>query len=547
MSPSPGNIVLVGFMGAGKSEVGRHLAERTGRSYIDTDELVEAEGTKIADIFASEGERGFRERERRAVQRAARARRAVIATGGGAVLDPANVKALRRTGVVVYLRVGTDELLSRLERSGSRPLLRSAEGGATDGARLRKRIESLLSERTPIYESVADHVVACEGLGAAQTTEAIVRRLTPSGDPRPKVRSVRVALRPAYSVRVGRGLLQSINDLLRFPRGTEHVCVVSHPRIRRLWGGALEEGLAGKELAGWFTFPAGEERKTVETAARLARFLAAAGFHRSDVVLALGGGVVGDVSGYVASTYARGIPYVQLPTTLLAMVDASIGGKTGVNLPQGKNLVGTFHQPLAVLADLDVLGTLPDRELRAGLAEVVKTAFISDPSLNAYVLDRRDEIFARGDCLEAIVVRCARAKAKVVAADERETGLRMILNYGHTLGHALEAASRRARGDPRPMHHGEAVSVGMVFAAEVAAALGRAPGGLVDEHRRVLDALGLPTRAPGVEWDDVRTYMTVDKKYKRGMRMVLLSAPGKPVVAQVAEDVLRRAYERVSE
>ena len=532
--PSVGNIVLVGFMGSGKTAIGRELAERTGRTFIDTDHLIEEDGTSIADMFASEGEKAMRAREKRVVAQAARAKRAVIATGGGTVLDADNVKVLRRGGVIVYLKVGVDELERRLEKTlAGRPLLRAAEGGTLDGDRLRRRVEQLLSDRIPVYESIADHVVVCEDLAPAEAAETIERRV--AGEGSEAARTVRVAVEPAYTVRVGSSLLGSALDHVRIPASAEKVCVVSHPRIRRLWGSALETGFKGSGLKlNWFTFPEGEEHKSLDTAARLHRHLARTGLHRDDVLIALGGGVVGDLTGFVASTFARGVQYVQAPTTLLGMVDSSIGGKTGVNLPQGKNLVGSFYHPLAVLADLDVLASLPDRELRAGLAEVIKYSYIAEPSLAGYVVRKRAEIFARGRCLQAIVVRCARIKAKVVAVDPNERGLRMILNYGHTMGHALEAHGRGR------LHHGEAVAIGMVYAAIVGAALGRVD--LVDEHRSTLDALGLPTTASGARWEQVRDFMRVDKKYKGGVRMVVLNTPGQPEVVAVKEKVLRDAW-----
>ena len=537
--PTVGNIVLVGFMGSGKTEIGRQLADRTGRAFIDTDDIVESEGSTIADIFAAEGERGFRARERRAVEQAARARRAVIATGGGAVLDPANIKALRRSGVVVYLKIGPDELLRRLEGASGRPLLRASEGTAVDGEQLRRRVEDLLTKRTPVYESVADHVVGCDGLGPVEAADAIERRL--AGEGTEQAKTVRVAVDPPYAVRVGSGLLEKASDQVRLPAAAENVCIVSHPRIRRLWGPALENGFRGSGLhLSWFTFPEGEDGKSLDNAGRLARHLARSGFHRDDVLVALGGGVVGDLTGFVASTFARGITYVQAPTTLLAMVDAAIGGKTGVNLPQGKNLVGSFYHPAAVLADLDVLASLPDRELRGGLAEVVKYAFIADPSLAGYVVRKRNEIFARGRCLQSIVVRCVRIKAEVVVVDPTERGLRMILNYGHTLGHAIEAAGRGRA------HHGEAVSIGMVYAASVSVALGRGDGSMLAEHRSVLDAVGLPTTASGSRWDQIREFMRRDKKYKSGTRMVVLDAPGRPEIVHVKDKVLRAAWDDVS-
>jgi 3-dehydroquinate synthase len=226
------------------------------------------------------------------------------------------------------------------------------------------------------------------------------------------------------------------------------------------------------------------------------------------------------------------------------MVDAAIGGKTGVNLPQGKNLVGTFHQPLAVIADVDVLTTLPERELRGGLAEVVKYGFISDPPICDVVVREREEIFARGDALSSLVVRCARTKAAIVGADERESGVRAILNYGHTLGHAIESIT--SSGRTTRLHHGEAIAIGMVYAAAVSVSVGLAVPELVDQHRRVLEALGLPTRLEGVGWNDARDRMAMDKKYARGQRLVLLERPGSPVVRKVPEKVLKRAFSEVS-
>jgi 3-dehydroquinate synthase len=234
---------------------------------------------------------------------------------------------------------------------------------------------------------------------------------------------------------------------------------------------------------------------------------------------------------------------VQVPTTLLAMVDSSIGGKTGFNLPEGKNLVGTFHQPAAVLADLDTLKTLADREFRGGLAEVVKYALIADPALGDLVVDSREDVLAREDAVQPIVVRSAEIKADVVAADERESGRRAILNYGHTVGHALEALGVAGRvSSPRGagLHHGEAISVGMVFAAWLAVNLDMATKDLVDEHVRLLTAVGLPTNVPKVSWEDVRRYVVLDKKYAKGVRFVVLREPGKP---EIVEDVPSRAIE----
>ncbi|MEX0875191.1 MAG: 3-dehydroquinate synthase [Actinomycetota bacterium] len=541
--PAQRNIVLVGFMGSGKSAVGRRLADDTGRTFIDTDLLVVPNGSSLDELFESEGLAGFRSRERDVVRKASRARGAVIATGGGSVLDPANVRDLKRSGVVVYLKTTASELARRLDDSNDRPLLR-LNGRPARGAALRAHIAGMLAEREPVYESVADHVISSDGRNVNEVAGEIEKATAAAKMNAPRVQRVRVPLDPSYSVSVGRGLLDRVDDLVKLPKGAENAGIVSHPRIKRLWGRQLESALNRVGLrVSWYTFPEGEESKSVETAGRLSQGLARAGFHRDDVVFALGGGVTGDVAGYVASTYARGIAFVQVPTTLLAMVDAAIGGKTGVNLPQGKNLVGTFHQPLGVVADLDVLSTLPRRDLRGGLAEVIKYGFIADPPLVKTVQRERDEILAAGEVLGPLVGRCAGIKARVVAADERDQGLRAILNYGHTLGHAIESLTIERGGRAR-LHHGEAIAIGMVYAAAVSARIGLAD--VVEDHRRVLEAVGLPTRVSGLRWSAVLKRMELDKKYRDGARLVLLERVGRPVVRKVARQILKDAYAEVT-
>jgi shikimate kinase/3-dehydroquinate synthase len=499
------NIVLVGFMGSGKSKVGKRLASQTGRSLIDIDALITSDGETIGEIFEREGEAGFRKRERAAVKEAARATNAVISTGGGTVMDANNVKDLKRNGRVIYLKADASELADRLARSKTqRPLL--------EGHDIPERVASLLKERAPVYESVADVIVRSDARDPDHVVRQIVAKLSTNGTSRTD--RIRVKTDPPYWVTVGRRLLGSID----LPTSAEKAVVISQPRLRRLYGDRIPHP--------WITFPDGEANKTLATAAQLSEGLAKAGLHRGDVVIAVGGGVVGDVAGFVASTFGRGIGVIQVPTTVLAMVDSSIGGKTGVNLPQGKNLVGTFHQPLAVIADLDVLETLPEREYRSGLAEVIKYSFIADPGL-IKVLERKD--------MQGVVTRSAKIKAEVVAEDERDAGRRAILNYGHTLGHAVELATG--------LHHGEAISIGMVYAATVARELEMSD--LVDDHRRTLEAIGLPTRVDGLRWSDVRKRMVLDKKYAKGDRMVLLEDVAKPVVRDVPVDVLEKAWKEL--
>jgi 3-dehydroquinate synthase len=326
----------------------------------------------------------------------------------------------------------------------------------------------------------------------------------------------------AYDVAVGKGVLPEVAAVLA---GRARVAVVSQLDVAARWAGAVTGPLtaAGAQVE-LFLMGDGEEAKSLATVEELCRRFAAWGLLRGDAVVALGGGVVGDTAGFTAAAYHRGVDCVQVPTTLLAQVDAAIGGKTGVNLPEGKNLVGAFHQPVGVVADVATLATLPEREYRAGLGEVAKYAFMGDAGLTARLTSRDGAaaLLARDpDALVDVVAACAAIKGAVVAADERErTGLRATLNYGHTLAHALETAGRYG------LLHGEAVAVGLVFASELAGALGRLDAEAVAGTREMLVALGLPVTAPdGVSASELLTLMRRDKKAAGGLTFVL-PAPG---------------------
>jgi 3-dehydroquinate synthase len=330
----------------------------------------------------------------------------------------------------------------------------------------------------------------------------------------------------AYLVHIGPGLLERLDELLPALPGAEAAAVVHSVPVaahaERAAAALARRGLVPHLLE----IPAGEPAKRLAVAESIYRRLAAVPLHRADPVVAVGGGATTDVAGFAAATWLRGVPLVNLPTTVLGMVDAAIGGKTGVDLPAGKNLVGAFHQPVAVVADTATLAELDEAERRSGLAEVVKAGLVGDPALVAACLALAGPARA-GDlaALTPLVEAAVRVKAAVVAADEREAGPRAVLNYGHTLGHACE----RLAGY-QGLRHGEAVALGMVFAARVAEATGLAPAGLADGHVRVLRALGLPTG--GVELDPaaVLAAMATDKKHLGGLRLVLLRAVGKPVV-----------------
>jgi len=526
-----GWVVLVGFMGAGKTAVGRRLAERLGVPFVDLDRLIETQaGAGVAEIFAREGEAGFRAREREAVARlAAEAGVAgdrgdrepaaghsgpatgggVLATGGGALLDPENFRLLRRLGIVVALTVSAEEAVRRLEGKPERPLLAGGEPLA--------RARALLEARAPLYRQ-ADASVPTEGRDPDQVVATVARLL--------EVDEVRVDLGGrGYSVHVGLGLVCRAGALLPSADRPHRVLIVSDPPVWEAHGNRAAAGFAREGLAVRHALvPAGEACKTLAQAERLYDRALDAGLDRGDAIAALGGGAVGDLAGFVAATYLRGVDFIQLPTTLVAQVDASVGGKVAVNHPRGKNLIGAFHQPRVVVADPSALRTLPDRELASGLAEVVKHGCIADPGLVSFVRERAAALMERDPgAIRWVVRRSCEIKAAIVARDERETGVRAHLNFGHTVGHAVEKATGFGA-----WLHGEAVAAGMVAEARLAARLGVCADEVPQAIEAALAAVGLPVRLPPVSTTDLLDAMAVDKKVRAGRwRLALPEAVGK--------------------
>ncbi|HEV3133964.1 MAG TPA: 3-dehydroquinate synthase [Acidimicrobiia bacterium] len=356
------------------------------------------------------------------------------------------------------------------------------------------------------------------------------------------MKRVTVRVDPPYDVVVGPGALSELGALLA---GRRRVAVVSQATVAEHHADAVQAAAANSEL---FLVGDGEPAKTLTTVERLARDLSAWGLLRDDVVVALGGGVVGDVAGFTAAVYHRGVSVVQVPTTLLAQIDAAVGGKTGVNLPEGKNLLGAFHQPIAVVADVDTLRSLPEREYRAGLGEVAKYALIAQLSREHDGLAEIVEADAKAlrarnpDALTELVYGCVELKADVVARDpEERSGVRAVLNYGHTFAHALEAS-----GEYDDLLHGEAVAVGLVFAGQLAAALGRVDASTAERHRQIVSALGLTGSAPeGLDASKLLELMRRDKKAKGGLTFVLPGPNGFERVDDPPASALERALESV--
>jgi 3-dehydroquinate synthase len=342
-----------------------------------------------------------------------------------------------------------------------------------------------------------------------------------------------------YPILVGPGLLGS-PDVLSAHAGAAKVLVVTDEVVGPLWLPKLEQGFAGRGFE-TCVLPGGEEQKTLGNVALIIDALVAARLNRDGLVLALGGGVVGDIAGFAAASYQRGIGIVQLPTTLLAQVDSSVGGKTGVNHPGGKNLIGAFHQPRAVLTDTDTLSTLPDRQLRAGFAEIVKAALVADAALFAWLEANAQSLLARDpDALGHAIRRACEIKAAIVAEDEREQGRRALLNLGHSFGHAIEAGAGYGR-----VLHGEAVAAGLVLAAELSTRMGRLPGDDARRIRELLAAAGLPVDPPRLGRARMLELMGMDKKVKGGaLRLVLLDGIGR---AALVADYPRETLEALLE
>jgi len=535
------SIVLVGLMGAGKTSIGRRLAARLGLPFRDADAEIElAAGRTIPEIFSRYGEQEFRDGERRVIRRLLSADPIVLATGGGSFMDADTRAGVRAEAVSVWLRCPLAVLLRRVAGRDNRPML---HGG--DPAEI---MQHLMDQRYPVYAE-ADVIVDCTDDSQDATTSVVLSALLAWQPPR----RLRVVLpSTAYDVVIGENLLARAGAYLAPVLPQKRAVVITDEIVSRLHLETLLRGLVAVGIATQkIVVPAGEASKNLDMFARVIDGLLEAGVERRTAVIALGGGVVGDLAGFAAATTLRGLPFVQVPTTLLSQVDSSVGGKTGVNTPRGKNLVGAFHQPRMVLADTGTLASLPLRELRAGYAEIAKAGLIGDAAFFQWCETNGAALIGgnRDIQAEAILRACA-FKAAVVGDDEREekpNDGRALLNLGHTFAHALEAEFAYGGG----LLHGEAVGVGLGLAFRLSARLGHcaeADAARVEAH---LAAVGLPAEISVLNRRfsaaTLIGHMRRDKKVRDGaLKFVLARGIGQAftssdVSAEAVTDLLRDA------
>jgi len=527
------HIILIGFSTTGKSRVGQGVAKQLSWELVDTDEeIVRLAGKSIAQIFAQEGEEHFRQMERQVLAKACAKGRAVIAAGGGAILDSQNWELMKRRGVLVCLEATPETIYQRLLRDTEasfplRPLLAVADP--------LQRITELKEYRQPYY-AMADWTVHTDELSLEEVCQEVIRgwhycsrgRLGDITHQQGDLACEVFTATEHYPVFVGWGLLYDLGEKFNQAGLSGTAYLISDETVFFICGTRVTKSLQNVGFSvNHFIVPSGEITKTLDTAVKIYDWLIEQRAERDDIIVALGGGMVGDLAGFVAATFLRGLPLVQVPTSLVAMVDAAIGGKTAVNHPQAKNLIGAFYQPRLVIADVQALTTLPNCELISGWAEVIKHGLILDAEFFEFLESNAPELSRlEPDIATKAVRRSAAIKAKVVSEDEKERGKRTLLNYGHTIAHGLEAATNYER-----FLHGEAVAIGMIGAAMLSHNLGLLPQEVVERQRAVVERFGLPTSFPEVDSTSVLRAMELDKKVReKAVRWVLLNRIGQPVI-----------------
>ena len=533
--------VIIGMMGAGKTRVGKEVAHIMDLPFADADVEIQHDiGMGIPEFFEREGEPAFRKVEADLIADMLEDFDGIFSLGGGAPMTPSTQCALAeyidRGGRVVYLDADPAEAMERTNRGGGRPML----NGDADA-----RWKKLYKERDPVFRRVANVRVRTRG----QTPQMAARKVMDMIRER-MVHVTGSGIEP-YDVRIGEGTMNHLPDVLG--EGVARVALIHTQPVQRHSDHARTLLRQAGYTVSDIVVPDAEAGKTVDVANGVWRRLGDEGFTRSDAIVGLGGGAATDLAGFIAATWMRGIRYVNCPTSLLAMVDASTGGKTGINTEAGKNLVGSFYTPAGVLADMRTLATLPNDIFIEGLGEVAKSGFIMDPEILRILEDHASELRSFDgamfldsglkDVVAELIEHTVGVKAYHVSADLKEAGLREFLNYGHTLGHAIEKLEHFR------WRHGNAVAVGCVYAAELSHLLGYIDQDLVDYHRSLLGSLGLPTSWNNGSWSDVLALMHRDKKARGNkLRFVVLESVGHPIhLEDPPADAVEEAFRRIQQ
>lgn len=518
------SIILIGFMGVGKDTVGQAIARRAGLRFLSTDDMIERQqGRTIAEIFAEQGETYFRQLETDVLHAIKDLKNIVLVTGGGIVLNPDHVPILQQMGRVIHLTAPLDVLESRLQAADDRPLIRD-----------RKNIRTLYEHRQGMYDFASQTIDTSLRSPGKIATEILEGHQFVAPELESQDLNVETHQK-TYTVEIGTGLISGIGSYLHnLPNIPDKAAIITNPLLACLYLDEVTRSLTRVGIEPLpIIVPDGEAHKTMQTISVIYDELLMSHLSRFDVVLALGGGVIGDLAGFVASTYKRGTGFIQIPTTLLAQVDASVGGKTGFNHRLGKNMIGTFYQPDRVVVDVETLLTLSDAEYCNGLAEVVKAAIIRDGDFFDWLRQKQDDILAREPTIVAeLLARSIDIKRRVVEADEEERlGIREILNFGHSIGHAIESLTHYHR-----FKHGQAVAIGMAAEARISDRLGLLYKSDVDKIRNLLTSLGLPVDLPDdLLRDDLLNHMQHDKKVSAEViKLPVLETIGTCVVKEIA-------------
>ncbi len=483
------HIVLIGMMGSGKTTVGRLLSEILGMSFIDTDEIIEKqEGISISEIFKTKGEDYFREKETVVLNSLLNNKPSIIATGGGIILSSENREMIKKRSIPIFLYGDIETLAERLKKAKDRPLL--------EGDSIENRLKAIWHEREKFYKEF-ENSVNTNTLTPLDVAIKIITQFLPPQD----------IAHIDEGVVVGRGAVKELGQTLEDKNYREPMLIVTSSILWKQWREYVEDGLSEFSYKTFF-LPDGEDAKTMENVYKLWEVMFSLGFTRKNPVLLLGGGTIGDAGGFAASTFMRGLPLFQIPTTLLSQIDSSIGGKRGVNYKHLKNMIGTFYDAILTILDPVFLLTLPEKEIKSGLSEVIKSAIIGDFSLFDFIDAHTREIFDKNIPVFSIIIeKTVAVKLKVVEKDPYEiTGYRKVLNLGHTLGHALEGIEGFS------ISHGEGVAIGMVFASFLGEKMGITPTDVKEKIENIIQRAELPTVFPCKYIDIILEKMYYDKK-----------------------------------